>query len=760
MKKYFYLFAALSIFLGFSVFASAASIFDITYPIEELGGCASQQECKTYCDDLSNKDSCLAFAEKNGFISKEKVDQAKKMPAFGPGGCKSADECRTYCDDQDNEDECLGFAEKYGLKAQVPRGEEVSARAKLIKEQGGPGNCQSRKECRAYCDNPSNQNECLEFAEKNNLMDKKEIKAAKKVLAEGGPGGCKTEKECKAFCDKPDNLEACLAFAEEHDLIDKDEASRARQMAGKPGPGGCVGAVCKEYCDGPDHFEECIKFAEENNLMPKEELEKAKRLGNKPGPGGCRGRQQCDAFCGKPENQEICFQFAVENNLILPEGIERAKKMKSAMEQGGPGGCKNERECRAYCENPDSFEICGEFAKKNGLMGEEEMKMMDRGREMAKKAREVGGPGGCKGDTECRAYCGKSENVEECLAFAVEQGGVNLDEAKGMLEKFARAGMEGPREHFRPMEGRPQQAGLSDQAGEMRPPQGMMPPMPPQFQQQFEQRFQKFEQFRELEGQFRKPPEMMENFQGPGGCQTPEQCIKYCSDSANRTECAKLNPSVGAPPPGEIFRQVEPGSERGFGGGGGTTTPLGVKPPIGEPSQGSLPPIGAEGSVCPREFHPVCGTNNRTYPNKCFADKDNVSVAKEGPCGEGLGFNMDGSVPQQPPSQPYPVEPTACGPQPPVALATGCSLVCKDARWHMICPDGAQSIQYQQYPSIYPSPDQFQQYQQYQQPPQYIPQYTQPPVQPEQPTAPQSRRFGGSLLSSLLQAFSNALRMK
>src|SRR3989338_1141094 len=128
--------------------------------------------------------------------------------------------------------------------------------------------------------------------------------------------------------------------------------------------------------------------------MPKEELEKAKRLGNNPGPGGCRGRQQCDAFCGKPENQEICFQFAVENNLIPPEGIERAKKIKSAMEQGGPGGCKNERECRAYCENQENFETCGEFARKNNLMGEQEIKMMERGREMAKKAREAGGPGG------------------------------------------------------------------------------------------------------------------------------------------------------------------------------------------------------------------------------------------------------------------------------------------------------------------------------------------------------------------------------
>src|SRR3990167_6938936 len=137
MKKiYFIIVSLFLVILGFSVFASAASIFDITYPIEELGGGASQQECKTYCDDLANKDFCLAFAEKNGFISKEKVEQAKKLPASGPGGCKSADECRAYCDNPDNEDACLAFAEKYGLKAQTPRGEEVSARAKLIKEIG------------------------------------------------------------------------------------------------------------------------------------------------------------------------------------------------------------------------------------------------------------------------------------------------------------------------------------------------------------------------------------------------------------------------------------------------------------------------------------------------------------------------------------------------------------------------------------------------------------------------------------------------
>ncbi len=41
-----------------------AVLSDITYPIAELGNCASQQECKAYCDISSNFSSCIAFAQK------------------------------------------------------------------------------------------------------------------------------------------------------------------------------------------------------------------------------------------------------------------------------------------------------------------------------------------------------------------------------------------------------------------------------------------------------------------------------------------------------------------------------------------------------------------------------------------------------------------------------------------------------------------------------------------------------------------------
>jgi hypothetical protein len=40
--------------------------------------------------------------------------------------------------------------------------------------------------------------------------------------------------------------------------------------------------------------------------------------------------------------------------------------------------------------------------------------------------------------------------------------------------------------------------------------------------------------------------------------------------------------------------------------------------------------------VCPSPFDPVCGCDERTYSNACFAAAAGVTVAAEGPCGEGI----------------------------------------------------------------------------------------------------------------------------
>ena len=554
MNKLFLIFIISFALFSLSVSVLAASPFDITFPIPELGNCADKNECKAYCDDLSHKDECVAFARKHNLISDEDVVKAAKIPKIGPGGCASESECRAYCANETHFDECAVFAKQHNI-GDPNKGEMVRERAKLIKESGGPGQCQTDGECRAYCENPAHVDECLEFAEKYNLINKKEIKAARKVMKDGGPGGCRSKEVCEEYCENPDNMNECVKFAEEHELINPKEAEMIKKMPAI-GPGGCRGKECKTFCDNPEHAVECLAFAEKNDLMPKEEIERARKMAGKPGPGGCNGPQECRMFCENPDNRDICFQFAVDNDLMPKDEIEKIKKMKDVMREGGPGECRSEQECRVFCENPDNQEKCFEFAKEHKLIPPEEAERMQKMREMNGKVMEVGGPGGCRSEQECRAFCGNPENVEECLAFAVKMGGMRADDAKDKLKMFI-----GEANRIPPPIGRP---GINPQ-GIMMPPRGidMMKIDPEKFREIERDGFERFEQFRQMEmptsSMMRQAPMQAG---GPGGCDSPEACMKYCADPSHRDECARFNPSVGGLSPGEMFKQMEPGIER------------------------------------------------------------------------------------------------------------------------------------------------------------------------------------------------------
>ena len=69
---------------------SSDALSKLTYPIAELGNCRDKAACKTYCDDSSNTNACIDFADKKNLFSKDEVATAKKFVAVGskgPGGC-------------------------------------------------------------------------------------------------------------------------------------------------------------------------------------------------------------------------------------------------------------------------------------------------------------------------------------------------------------------------------------------------------------------------------------------------------------------------------------------------------------------------------------------------------------------------------------------------------------------------------------------------------------------------------------------------
>src|SRR3989344_2117303 len=112
------------------------------------------------------------------------------------------------------------------------------------------GNCSDESACRMYCDNPENANICLDFAERNNLMSKQEIKIAKNFVATGskGPGNCNgkkvqatikrgvkpppcgNKKQCDIYCNESEHMEECISFGAEAGFIQGKELEDAQKM--------------------------------------------------------------------------------------------------------------------------------------------------------------------------------------------------------------------------------------------------------------------------------------------------------------------------------------------------------------------------------------------------------------------------------------------------------------------------------------------------------------------------------------------------
>lgn len=90
------------------------------------GGCKGEA-CRTYCEDESHRDECFAFAKEKGLIGEEEVKQfetglkirEKIKESGGPGGCKSENECHSYCSDVSRVEECVKFGAQHTGKSEA-----------------------------------------------------------------------------------------------------------------------------------------------------------------------------------------------------------------------------------------------------------------------------------------------------------------------------------------------------------------------------------------------------------------------------------------------------------------------------------------------------------------------------------------------------------------------------------------------------------------------------------------------------------------
>ncbi|MBI2064155.1 MAG: hypothetical protein HYT66_00350 [Candidatus Yanofskybacteria bacterium] len=436
------------------------------------------------------------------------------------------------------------------------------------------GNCKNESECRSYCDQPENIAVCLDFAEQNNLMPKEELEMAKKFAAAGnkGPGGCTGKDSCEAYCNDISRIDECVSFAEQNDLIPPDELQEAKKVrdAIKRGikPPACGSKKsCDSYCEDPSHMEECVTFASEAGLMGDKEKEDAQKMmqamrrGVKPPP--CRGRQACDEYCQQPDNMEVCMNFAIEAGFMGDKEKEDAQKMLSAIKKGvRPPNCRGRDECENYCQSDEHFEECANFAEAAGFMDAKEA-------EMARKTKGKG-PGGCKGKEECEAFCNNPSNQDTCFKFAEENGMIPEEELSRMKE-----GMNRMREDIDRMQSEAKnclRSALGEetmnkiQSGELTPGPQLGDAIQSCFQKMPPPKNMQRQEGRGPEGMQGMPPSERSEFRrGPGGCSTPEECQNFCSQ--NPEACQNFQrPESGQRPdeqkpmgsPGEFERRPMP----------------------------------------------------------------------------------------------------------------------------------------------------------------------------------------------------------
>lgn len=142
--------------------------------------------------------------------------------------------------------------------------------------------------------------------------------------------------------------------------------------------------------------------------------------------GNCKSKSDCAQFCDKSDNTEACMNFARKNKIMSEQEIKIAEKFLSG-EIDGPGGCSAKDECDAYCDNIKNIDECVSFAEKNSLLPPEEL--AEAKKVQIAIARGIKPPS-CGNKKACDAYCASEEHFQECIDFSIAAGMMSEEEAQ------------------------------------------------------------------------------------------------------------------------------------------------------------------------------------------------------------------------------------------------------------------------------------------------------------------------------------------
>ncbi len=274
----------------------------LIYPIPELSYCRDAKECSLYCQIPENKAPCWSYGKYKlgtnvlGVTSmgeEEKrlmVQKAKQYSVTFPiedlGNCAGPQECRDFCEQPTNQQACMDFAKKKGFQKEMNDGNRIDRQKKdeLIEKAKTELGCTSMESCSNICE--SDHTRCEAFAKKHGVYQEPpesrgRYSAKEKVqLIEKAQSelGCTSMESCKTTCEK--NPERCMAFAKKHGFERPEPRERQEEMEGQ-------------------------KEVETENRTQQNE---SQQPSSGAGPSGCRTEKECKNWCN--DHPDKCPGFS------------------------------------------------------------------------------------------------------------------------------------------------------------------------------------------------------------------------------------------------------------------------------------------------------------------------------------------------------------------------------------------------------------------------------------------------------------------
>ena len=190
------------------------------------------------------------------------------------------------------------------------------------------------------------------------------------------------------------------------------------------------------------------------------------------------------------------------------------------------GNCGSRAACKTYCEKTENIEQCIAFAEEHNLISGKEIQ---KGKKFSQILKTGTTPGGCKTEKSCFEYCNNVDAIDECVAFAEKNGFMEereLNEAK-KIKEIIKSGksLPGNCKNRAACEAYCKNTEHMDECIAFAKEAGFMT----------EKEIAEAEKFLPL----------MKSGQTPGGCKSKEECEAFCEDENNFEKCFEFADKAG-----------------------------------------------------------------------------------------------------------------------------------------------------------------------------------------------------------------------